>query len=112
MVELSENKFDYVMVIRPDSMFTNPLDKTIFSVLDEDPQNIIIPKFDSNEGYNDRFAVLNNETCRQYCCRINEIYDWRKNHTKRIVSEKFVKYIVKKYYKINKTNILFRLIRP
>ena len=113
MVEDSKEEFDYVMVIRPDSLFCTPLNPHVFKQLDSSPNVLVIPSFDWGEGYNDRFAMLNynSNTCK-YLKRIEEIYDWRKNHTNRIVSEKYVKYICDKYYHRRRTDIYFKLIRP
>jgi hypothetical protein len=113
MVEDSKEDFDYVMVIRPDSLFCTPLNPHVFKQLDSSPNVIVTPNFDSGEGYNDRFAMLNyNSNTSKYLKRIEEIYDWRKNHTNRIVSEKYVKYICDKYYHRRRTDIYFKLIRP
>ena len=101
MVETCNKKFDFVMIIRPDCVFSQ-LDINHFEHLKEYSNGILITGRDSFEGYNDKFAIMNYDKASPYCKRIDEIKEWRK-HTTRIVSEKFVKFIVDKYY--NKQNI-------
>ena len=92
---LKNNKsYDYLIVLRPDVLIKNDIDVN-FVKLDFD---IIIPNTDHHEGYNDRFAILPFENCEKYTCRIDEIIEFRKTKG-RIVSEKYVKFIIEKYYK-------------
>ena len=103
MVEKCDEKFDYVMVIRPDCLFSQ-LNMNDFEHLKEYIDGILISKHDSFEGYNDKFAIMNYDKASPYCKRIDEIKMWRKTTT-RIVSEKFVKFIVDKYYNKKKLHI-------
>jgi hypothetical protein len=65
-----------------------------------------------NEGYNDRFAIVPFENCEKYGKRIDEIKEFRKSNG-RIVSEKYLKYIVDKYYKnISFIDFKFQIVRP
>ena len=93
MVENAVNekgyKFKYIIFIRPDAYFTQPIqvDKTF--PLKEN--TIVIPNFDHCEGYNDRFAICNYEDANIYALRLKDIAEFRKNKG-RIVSEKYLKY--------------------
>ena len=103
------NKFKYVMFIRHDVYIFNklPLQSILLNTFD-----ISIPNDEHYEGYNDRFAILNYEKAHIYGKRINEIAEFRKTNG-RIVSEKYVKFIVNKYnFKINFMNFKFILKRP
>ncbi len=107
---LSKNKkYKYIMFIRPDVLVTNDID---IGLIKNGNFDIIIPNTDYNEGYNDRFAIVPFETAEKYARRIDTIIDFRKKRG-RIVSEKYVKYIIDMYY----TNVLFMnfymtIIRP
>lgn len=103
-----ESSYDFIMFIRPDVEIRN---KFNINWLKED-FDIIIPNKDHNEGLNDRFAILPFNKSLKYSTRIDEIIEFRKNNG-RIVSEKYVKYIINKYYS-NLKLIDFRMtiIRP
>ena len=102
------NKFKYVMFIRPDARFKNPL-----PIQELDNKNdIFIPDHDHHEGLNDRFAIIDYNKAYIYGKRIDEITEFRKTNS-RITAEKYVKFIVKKYeLKLKKINLNFNLIRP
>jgi hypothetical protein len=113
MVQNSNNIYDHIIIVRPDSLILNTLpynDVALF--LNNNPKGIALPNFDKCEGYNDRFAILNYEYAEKYCSRINEIADFRK-HNGRITSEKYVKFICDKYYdKVLFLSFTFKLLRP
>jgi len=109
MVSESEKSYDYVIYIRPDVMLLTQFN---INFLDLNPNCIAIPNNEHHEGYNDRFAIVNYEDCRKYGCRIDEIIEFRKHHG-RIVSEKYVKFIINKYFKdIRFIHFQFNIIRP
>lgn len=108
MVNNSSEEFDFIMFIRPDVRIDNNFD---VNILNKD-FDIIIPSYDHYEGYNDRFAILPFKKSSNYACRIDEIIDFRKNHG-RIVSEKYVKFIINKYYKkLSFIKFYMKIIRP
>jgi len=103
------NRFKFVMFVRPDSFIQNqlPLD-TILPF----PDKIHLPNFYHYEGYNDRFAITNVANASIYGKRIDEIAEFRKTKG-RIVSEKYLKYILDKYaLNVNKIAFKFDLVRP
>ena len=103
------NKYKYIMFVRPDCFIDDklPLDQ-ILPHLDK----INIPNRDQGEGLNDRFAIMNYANAVLYGKRINEIAEFRKGNG-RIVSEKYVKFIINKYkIPVNLIKFNFRLIRP
>jgi hypothetical protein len=108
MVKKSNIEFDYIIYIRPDVLLLNNFDtnclKNVF--------DITLLNYEHYEGYNDRFAIIPFKLEDKYSNRIDEIIEFRKTKG-RIVSEKYVKYIVDKYY-TNKQFINFkmRIIRP
>lgn len=112
LVNTVEIEYDYIMILRPDSKINNlfPV-KEVIDFLNTNKKGICVPDFGSYEGYNDRFAIMNNNYCKEFCERINEISQFRKTNG-RIVSEKFTKYIIDKYYKLKQINFHFDLIRP
>jgi hypothetical protein len=103
------NNYKYIMFIRPDLQFKNklPIHHIINNI-----NKISIPNFDHFEGYNDRFAIMNYSNACLYGKRINEIIEFRKNNG-RIVSEKYVKFIINKYkIPVNLIDFNFDIIRP
>jgi hypothetical protein len=64
------------------------------------------------QGCNDKFSILPYHSADKYACRIDEILEFRKHHG-RIVSEKYLKYIVDKYYpNVKFINFSMNIIRP
>ena len=108
MVIESKNEYDLILYIRPDVEIMNNFDVNWLNI----DFDIMIPDYDNFEGLNDRFAILPFKKALKYSTRINEIIEFRKNNG-RIVSEKYVKYIVSKYYSNVKTiNYIMQIIRP
>ena len=100
--------FDYVIFIRPDVQILNPFDINILNA----HFDIIIPSYDHHEGLNDRFAIIHFKNATNYACRIDEIKEFRKNNG-RIVSEKYVKFIINKYFiKLKFIDFKMKIIRP
>jgi hypothetical protein len=108
MVNDTNMNFDFIIFIRPDVQIFNALDINIFN----NEFDIIIPSYDHYEGFNDRFAILPLNNTSNYACRIDEIKEFRKNNG-RIVSEKYVKFIIDKYYKNLKfIDFHMKIVRP
>jgi hypothetical protein len=91
----SGQTYDYVMYIRPDVELKSEFPCGVLSNLCDN--DIVILSYGWHEGYNDTFAIMKPNKCINYAYRIDEIKDYRKNEG-RIVSEKFVKYIIDKYF--------------
>jgi len=101
--------FKQIVFLRPDVRIN-----TLFPLYDilSDADAVYIPNEDHHSGYNDRFAVMNYKNARIYAKRIDEIAEFRKNNG-RIVSEKYVKYIIDKYrMNVVFINFNFDIIRP
>jgi hypothetical protein len=106
---INGDTFKYIMFIRPDIEIktTLPLNDIL-----SNQDKIIIANFEHYEGYNDRFAIMNYNNACIYGKRIDELADFRKV-SGRIVSEKYVKYIIDKYnLQVNFINFNFDIIRP
>jgi len=105
----SGNSYKFVLYVRPDVEIDTPFP---FKILSEIGFRCIgIPDFDHYEGYNDRGCIVRFEDCALYAKRIDEIKEFRK-HNGRIVSEKYVKFIVDKYFKMIPMQFIFTIIRP
>jgi hypothetical protein len=103
-----DSSYDFIMFIRPDVAIRN---KFNINWLKED-FDIIIPNTDHHEGLNDRFAILPFNKSIKYSTRIDEIIEFRKSNG-RIVSEKYVKYIINKYYSnLKLIDFSMTIIRP
>ena len=112
MIKDTNNHYDYIIIIRPDSLIECklPIIECI-DYLNNIKNGIIIPDNYYCEGYNDRFSMMNYNYSHYYCNRIDEIINYRKNNG-RIVSEKYCKFICDKYYKPIFVDFRFKLIRP
>lgn len=99
----------YFIFIRPDVMI---YDNLPVKIILKNNNKIYIPNDNNYEGLNDRFAITNYKNACLYGKRINEIAEFRKNNG-RIVSEKYVKFIINKY-KMNLDFIKFDfdIVRP
>ncbi len=95
---LSANKnYTHIMFLRPDVRVQSPLPvESIFSTK-FDPKAIYIPNYDHYEGYNDRFAVVHAQNVLWYSHRIDFAPRYRREHG-RIISEKYVKFVVDSFY--------------
>lgn len=108
MVKETNINYDFIIYIRPDVKILNLFDLNYLKM----QFDIIIPDYDHHEGMNDRFAILQFNNALNYSTRIDEIIDFRKNNG-RIVSEKYVKYIVEKYYpNVKYINFIMKIVRP
>jgi hypothetical protein len=108
MVINSNIDYDFIIFVRPDMLIINNFDINFL----QNNFDIIIPNYDHYEGLNDRFAILPFKKSEKYSTRIDEIIEFRKN-CGRIVSEKYVKYIVNKYYpNIRFINLIMKIVRP
>lgn len=110
MVMETNKYYDFIMYIRPDVQILNLFN--IDWIINKDDFDIIIPNYDHYEGYNDRFAIIPYNKAYKYSTRIDEIIEFKKNHG-RIVSEKYVKYIIEKYYNnVQFIDFFMKIIRP
>ena len=112
----SNQIYDYVLYIRPDVEIEAPFPvhqlNTIHQKTLEHLYPIGIPDDNHFSGYNDRSAIVPFSSCEKYGKRIDEIVEFRRNEG-RIVSEKYTKYIVDKYFShIEFLNFPFKIIRP
>jgi len=108
----SNIKYDFVIFVRPDVLLTIKLPyKEIFEHKLCVHNSIVVPTDDWFEGYNDRFAIIKFDNAYNYINRINELVYYRKN-IDYIVSEKYTKYIIDKYYNLQTIYFPFKIIRP
>jgi len=109
-------EFDYVVYVRPDVEIHTDFDVSWLSGGGGGGGigvgEIAIPNREHYEGYNDRFAIVPYANSGVYGKRIEEIVEFRKERG-RIVSEKFVKYIVEKYFtRVHFVDFVFTIERP
>lgn len=109
MVQSSGFKFDYIIYIRPDVELITPF---LIQYLNINNNEIAIPNEHHYSGYNDRFAIVPYTNCSVYGKRIDEIIKFKKENG-RIVSEKYAKFILLKYFsKIHFIDFKMEIIRP
>ena len=104
-------EYDYIMFLRPDALVTKRLPVEDIFAQEHSINTIIIANFNHWEGWNDQFAVLRPELVIPYSHRIDGIAEFRKNNG-RIVSEKYVKYVVDRNYVPKQIDFRFDLLRP
>lgn len=108
MVIEKSNKYDFIIFIRPDVELFNNFNIKWFNL----SYDITILNYEHYEGYNDRFAIIPFNKAAKYAERIEEIIEFRKTNG-RIVSEKYVKFIIDKYYNnVNFVDFFMKIIRP
>jgi len=112
MCKDSNIKYDYVIFVRPDTLIKNkiPYNYILQSPSPFSLNSIFIPNDGWFEGYNDRFAIVKFDMAHYYAYRINELKYYRRN-VNFIVAERYLKYIVDKYYKLEPIEFKFDLIR-
>lgn len=104
-------KYDYIMFLRPDALINKRLPVEDIFTLDFIDNTIVIANFNHWEGWNDQFAVLRLERVIPYSHRIDGIAEFRQTNG-RIVSEKYVKYVVDRHYVPKQVDFHFDLLRP
>ena len=97
------------MFLRPDALITKRL--PFENIQDLSDNDIVIANFNHVEGLNDQFAILRPEAVLPYSHRIDAIAEFRKTNG-RIVSEKYVKYVVDRNYVPKLIDFHFDLLRP
>lgn len=109
MVLNSNEKFDFVIYLRPDVEFLSPFPLVSLNMKINE---IAIPDEYNFDGYNDRCAIVPFPMCSYYGKRIDEIITFRNKHG-RIVSEKFAKHIIDKYFsQVHHVKFNMNIIRP
>lgn len=109
MMLISNDIYDFVIYLRPDVEIIDPFPVEAFNM---SKNEIAIPNDGHGPGINDRFAIVHFIMCTYYGKRINEIIPYRQN-IRSIVSERFVKYIIHKYFNhIHYVQFHMNRIRP
>ena len=104
----SSNKtYDYIMYIRPDVLFLQPLDVSYFNQINNN--NIILPNF-HEYPINDRFAIGTPNVMLKYGERYDNAYNY--SLSKKLHAEEYLNYILTlNNIKIIKINFKFQRIR-
>lgn len=108
-IKKTGTKPKYIIFVRPDVNLNNdfPLSQIVLN-----EETINLPNHSHHEGLNDQFAIIHFKHASIYGKRINELAEFRKNNG-RIVGEKYIKFIIKKYkLPINIINFDYTIIRP
>jgi len=103
----SNKKYDYIIYLRPDVKFLNPLNLSFFLNLNN--TNIVLPNYDQYP-INDRFAIGTPNVMLLYGERYLHAYDY--SLTNKLHAETYLKYILdKNKIDIIKINFNFHRIR-
>jgi hypothetical protein len=108
LTQLWKNKtYDYIIYLRPDVLFINPLLPSYFENLNNN--TIVLPNFHQNP-VNDRFAIGTPAVMKIYGERYNLAYQYSLN--KKLHAEEYLNYILKiNSIKVIKINFKFYRIR-
>jgi hypothetical protein len=109
VTQMVQGDYDYILYVRPDAEIYTPL--PVNSLTELSGNDIAIPTYDSNEGYNDKFAAMRYDQSKPYAFRIDDAAEYRRTNG-RIVSEKYTKFIVDAHYRLKPIEFRFALCRP
>lgn len=110
MVLESGETFDYILYSRPDVEYLNTFPVECLAKMGE--KDIVLLNYKFEEGYNGNVTVAPFGFCKPFAFRIEEAAEFRSKHG-RLVSEKFLRYAVDKYY--NKKHFIdfqLKIVRP
>ena len=77
MIMTSNHKFDYVMFLRPDVLYKNPINTALFNHVRN--HTICVPNFALYYQFNDRFAITNMITYKIYGAIFNDLLEYSKH---------------------------------
>ena len=109
MLETSKHTFDYIVFLRPDVLYSEPLNTAFFSLATE--YTICVPNFHVYNNFNDRFCIATYQNGLLYCNLFQYMLAYSKE--KPLHSETFhYDMIVKKFNrKLSYIPFTFRRIR-
>jgi len=109
MIEKNSKEYDYIFFMRPDCMYTQPLNIEYLKLVTDN--SIVIPNFHLFGIYkiNDRFAITNKKTYKKY----GEVFDRLLEFSKKqpLHSETLIGYILIEIHKIKCHKVLFNFSR-
>ena len=79
MISKSEQKFDYIMFLRPDVLYKNTINTSLFSHVRD--HTICIPNFALYYHFNDRFAITNMITYKIYGSIFADLLEYSKHYS-------------------------------
>jgi len=93
LLENTNNNYDLLIYLRPDVKFLRPLPIRLFKFTN--CGRIMVPRFQSGKGYNDRMFIGKQKQGIIYGNRFDYLLEYSLEN--RIITEDFVKYIIIKY---------------
>ena len=117
MWEKSNINYDVIMLVRPDCMYLNPIQINNIKTIIKSEKIIYIPKFHSNRGYNNRFAMGTPKLMKYFGKQFDWVKEYQKIGHNNIVAEYFISYLINELKnkkildKLNKNNFLFLRVR-
>jgi hypothetical protein len=85
ILEIHQEKYEYVIFIRPDTLFLDKV-RVDFNTLTD--HNVIIPDTEWNRGCNDRFAICTTSVALYYGFLLDHLLEYSKHIS--IISEKYL----------------------
>ena len=106
LISKSNEKFDYVIFLRPDCMYLTIFNISFFKLVNNN--TICIPNFALYHNFNDRFCITNMNTYQLYGNIFTKLFNYSKKHP--LHSETFHYNIIKQHKTKNKKKINIKLI--
>ena len=106
LISKSNEKFDYVIFLRPDCMYLTNFNISFFKLVNNN--TICIPNFALYHNFNDRFCITNMNTYQLYGNIFTKLFNYSKKHP--LHSETFHYNIIKQHKTKNKKKINIKLI--
>ena len=108
MMVKDKNKYDYVMFLRPDCYYYEPLSLSYFDLVKE--KELVAPNFHLTHNFNDRFAICTVSDSFTYANAFNSLLDYSKKEV--VHPETFLMYHLTRHNcKVNLVDFYFARIR-
>lgn len=88
---------DFVVYVRPDIFFHDPLPGYVFSSPERRRRNVYVPNWQWWGGLNDRFAICGRETYRAYGCRAEDMLPFCDASGRSLHSERLLKFALQRH---------------
>ncbi len=95
-LESGRAAYDFILYMRPDVHVVRPFPTGILATIG--PNDAAVLSYNHFEGYNSNVVIVPYTKCEPFANRIEEAPEFRRTHG-RLVTEKYTKYILDKYYK-------------
>lgn len=97
MINASRIQFDYIIFLRPDVKYLNPIKISFFGIANE--KTIVVPDFHRYSNFNDRFCIATHKNGLVYGDLFKFMLEYSKQN--QLHSETFQNYYITKIFKLS-----------